>query len=175
MKRGLTGRYEVTNVGGEQVRAFVPSALPPQPPLDLTNARQQHRSEYYRLLDLVRLEGDWEAWLDFFLEGVERTASSEVQTARRLVALFAEDEAKLQDLGRAASTTLCVFHLLCERPLLTLNEVHLRASLSFATAAKAMDRLMAAGIVSELTGRQRNRVFAYDRYLAILNEGTEPI
>ncbi len=91
------------------------------------------------------------------------------------MALFAEDEAKLQDLGRAASTTLRVFHLLCERPLLTLNEVHSRASLSFATAAKAMDRLIAAGIASELTGRQRNRVFAYDRYLAILNEGTEPL
>jgi hypothetical protein len=92
-----------------------------------------------------------------------------------LVALFAEDEAKLQALGRAASTALRVFHLLCERPLLTLNEVHLRANLSFAIAAKAMDRLIAADIVSELTGRQRNRVFAYDHYLAILNEGTEPL
>jgi Fic family protein len=151
------------------------AAVLSQPLLYLSLYFKQHRSEYYRLLDLVRLEGDWEAWLDFFLEGVERTASSEVQTARRLVALFAEDEAKLQDLGRAASTTLRVFHLLCERPLLTLNEVHLRANLSFATAAKAMDRLSAAGIVNELTGRQRNRVFAYDRYLAILNEGTEPL
>lgn len=151
------------------------AAVLTQPLLYLSLYFKQHRSEYYRLLDLVRLEGDWEAWLDFFLEGVERTASSEVQTARRLVALFAEDEAKLQDLGRAASTTLRVFHLLCERPLLTLNEVHLRANLSFATAAKAMDRLIAVGIVNELTGRQRNRVFAYDRYLAILNEGTEPL
>jgi len=59
---------------------------------------KQHRAEYYRLLDLVRAEGDWEAWLDFFLEGVESTAANAVQTARRLVALFKEDGARIKPL-----------------------------------------------------------------------------
>ena len=136
---------------------------------------KQHRAEYYRLLDGVRTEGDWEAWLEFFLEGVEQTASNAVETARRLVALFKEDEVRVQSLGRAAASTLRVHHALCERPLVILNDVCRRANFSFPTATKGMKRLATLGIVRELTGRRRNRVFAYDRYLAILNEGTEPL
>ena len=136
---------------------------------------KQHRAEYYRLLDRVRTEGEWEAWLEFFLEGVERTASNAVETARRLVTLFKEDETRTQLLGRAAASTLRVFHALCDRPIVTLNDVCRRASLSFPTATKGISRLVTLGIVRELTGHRRNRVFAYDRYLAILNEGAEPL
>lgn len=66
-----------------------------------------HRPEYYRLLDLVRTEGDWEAWVDFFLEGVEDTASNAVQTARQLVTLFKEDSSRVQSVDRAAAATGC--------------------------------------------------------------------
>jgi len=146
-----------------------------QPLLYLSLYFKQHRSEYYRLLDLVRSEGDWEAWLDFFLEGVEQTASSAVSTARRLVALFAEDEKRLLSLGRAASTAARVFHALRNRPLVTLSEVCRQTNFTFATVAKTMQRLIDLGIARELSGRRRNRVYAYDQYLAILNEGTEPL
>jgi len=71
----------------------------------------------------VRLEGDWEAWLDFFLEGVEQTANNAVETAKRLLAFFQEDEQKIQHAGRCASTTLQVFRVLCERPLTSLKQV----------------------------------------------------
>jgi len=71
----------------------------------------------------VRLEGDWEAWLDFFLEGVEQTANNAVETAKRLLALFQEDEQKIQHTGRRASTTLQIFRVLCERPLTSLKQV----------------------------------------------------
>ncbi len=145
-----------------------------QPLLYLSLYFKQHRAEYYRLLDLVRAEGDWESWLDFFLEGVETTGANAVQTARRLVALFKEDEARIRSLGRAASA-LRVFNALRERPVITLNEVCRRASASFPTATKGMDALLSLGIARELTGQRRNRVFAYQRYLDILNEGTEPL
>ena len=146
-----------------------------QPLLYLSLYFKEHRAEYYRLLDLVRVEGDWEAWVDFFLEGVEQTASAAFLTARRLVALFKEDEPKVQALGRTASSTLRVFRILCERPIVTLNQAADRASVAFPTAAKSMEALIRLGIVRELTGRQRNRIFTYDRYLAVLNEGTEPL
>jgi Fic family protein len=146
-----------------------------QPLLYLSLYFKQHRAEYYRLLDLVRSEGDWEAWVDFFLEGVEQTGSNAVQTAKRLLALFKEDEQQVQMLGRVAASALRIFRVLCERPIVTLNQVSKLAGVTFPTAAKAIEALMRLGIVRELTGQRRNRVFVYDRYLAILNEGTEPL
>ncbi len=146
-----------------------------RPLLYLSLYFKQHRPDYYLLLDLVRVEGDWEAWLDFFLEGVEDTASNAVRTAQRLVELFKDDTARVQLVGRAASSALRVFNALCERPITTLNDLCQRTGLSFPTATNGIARLIHLGIVKELTGGRRNRVFAYDRYLAILNEGTEPL
>ncbi len=144
-----------------------------QPLLYLSLYFKQHRSEYYRLLDQIRSDGDWEAWLDFFLEGVDEIASNAVETAKRLLALFQQDEQQIQTLGRRASTTLRIFRVLCGRPLATLNQICDHSDLSFPAASKAMQALEELGIVSEITGQKRNRVFAYEKYLNILKEGTE--
>lgn len=144
-----------------------------QPLLYLSLYFKQHRSEYYRLLDLVRTEGDWEAWLDFFLEGVEQIASSAVETAKRLLSLFQQDERKIQTLGRSASITMRVFRVLCEHPLTTLNRICKLTGISFPASSKGMQQLETLDIVREITGQQRNRIFAYQQYLSILNEGTE--
>ena len=144
-----------------------------KPLLYLSLYFKQQRAEYYRLLDLVRFEGDWEAWLDFFLEGVQSTAANAVQTAQRLVALFKEDETRIQSVGRVAASTQRVFNTLCERPIATVNEVCRRTGISFPSATKGMNALLKLGVAREITGQRRNRVFAYSRYLAILNEGTE--
>lgn len=146
-----------------------------QPLLYLSLYFKQYRAEYYRLLDLVRTEGDWEAWLDFFLEGVEHTAANAVDTAKRLLALFQEDERHIQQSQRAASTALRAFRVFCERPLVTLNQVCERTGLSFPTATRAVQALEKLNIVREITGQRRNRVFAYQKYLDILSEGTEAL
>ncbi|MCC9075535.1 Fic family protein [Litorilinea aerophila] len=146
-----------------------------QPLLYLSLYFKQHRAEYYRLLDLVRTDGDWEAWIDFFLEGVQQTASNAVETARRLVALFQQDEQRIQAMGRRASTALRVFRVFCERPLMNLTQMCERTGLSFAAAANAVKEMEEAGILREITGQRRNRVFTYEQYLAILSEGTEPL
>ncbi|NJN82556.1 MAG: Fic family protein [Caldilineaceae bacterium] len=122
---------------------------------------KQHRSDYYRLLDEVRATGDWEAWVDFFLEGVASTASNAVGTAQRLVALFKEDAARVQSVGRSASSAIRVFNVLCQRPVITLNELSDHIGLSFPTASKSINALSDLGIVRELTGGRRNRIFAH--------------
>jgi len=111
--------------------------------------------------------------LIFFLEGVEQIASNAVETAKRLLSLFQQDEQRIQTLGRSASTTLRVFRVLCEQPLATLNRICESTGLSFPAAAKGMQQLEQLDIAHEITGHQRNRVFAYHHYLSILNEGTE--
>jgi len=146
-----------------------------KPLLYLSLYLKQHRGEYYRLLDLVRAEGDWEAWLEFFLEGVLHTAQNAVETAQRLVALFKADIEKIQASGRTGNSALRVFNILCQRPLLSLTEASKRTGLSFPAVTKGVGTLAKLGIAREITGRRRNRIFAYDRYLSILNEGTQPL
>ncbi|MEW5789789.1 MAG: hypothetical protein AB1899_18265 [Pseudomonadota bacterium] len=142
-----------------------------QPLIYLSLYFKQHRPLYYDLLDRVRREGDWEAWLDFFLEGVAQPAQGAVNTARRLATLFQQDQQRAGANGRGAANRLRVLDALRGRPLLSLKPRCQQTSLSFPTAAKAMQTLVDLGIARELTGQRRNRLFVYDSYLAILNEG----
>ncbi len=146
-----------------------------QPLLYLSLYLKQHRAVYYDLLDRVRSQGDWEAWVDFFLEGVEQTALGAVETARRLVALFATDTRRIQESGRGAANALRVLAALRQRPMLSLKQLCQNTAMTFPTASKAMQRLVESGIARELTGLRRNRIFLYDAYLTILNEGGEPL
>ena len=146
-----------------------------QPLLYLSLYFKQHRSHYYTLLDQIRTDGDWEAWVDFFLEGVEQTAQGAVQTAQRLVTLFQKDTQRTQTSGRAAANALRVLDALRQRPLCSLRQLCHNTGMTFPTATKAMLTLMELGIVRELTGQRRNRVFVYDAYLNILNEGGEAL
>lgn len=146
-----------------------------QPLLYLSLYFKRHRADYYRLLDTVRTTGDWEAWLDFFLEGVSKTATGAVDTAQRLLALFQSDAERIRGIGRAAANTLRVFDVLRHRPLADVDYLARQTGIAYPTAARAVEALTGLGILRELTGRRRGRVFAYDRYLAILNEDGWPL
>lgn len=145
-----------------------------EPLLYLSLYLKQHRSRYYDLLDQVRRDGDWEAWLAFFLEGVRQTAEGAVSTAERLAEIFQADRARVEATGRRAGSALRVHEALKTRPILSIGQVRRITGLSFQAASSAMDLLADLGIARELTGQRRNRLFAYDRYLAILSEGTRP-
>jgi Fic family protein len=144
-----------------------------EPLLYLSLYLKQHRAVYYELLDRVRREGDWEAWLAFFLHGVRETAEGAVATAQRLGAMFQEDRRRIEATGRRAGSALRVHEALKARPILSLTAVCDATGLSFPAAGSAMDLLIDLGIARELTGKRRNRLFAYETYLAVLNEGTE--
>lgn len=146
-----------------------------QPLLYLSLYFKQHRPQYYELLDRVRTQGDWEAWVDFFLEGIEQTAQGAVQTAQRLVALFQQDSQHIQTIGRGAANALRVLHALRSHPVATLKLLSTETGMSFPTVGKVMQTLTQLGIARELTGQRRNRVFVYDGYLNILNEGGEAL
>src|SRR5690606_4226319 len=134
---------------------------------------KEHREEYYALLDLVRREGDWEAWLAFFLEGVRVTAQGAVETAQRLTAMFGDDRRRIEGQGRRAGSAIRVHDALKTRPILSLPQISRTTGLSFPAASSAMSLLTELGIARELTGKRRDRLFVYDGYLALLNEGTE--
>ena len=145
-----------------------------QPLLYLSLYFKQHRAVYYELLDRVRGDGDWEVWVDFFLEGVEQIANGAVQTARRLVALFQQDTQRAQVAGRGAANVLRALDALRQRPMSSLRQLCEDTGMAFPTASKSMQALVTLSIARELTGQRRNRVFVYDGYLNILNEGSEP-
>ena len=146
-----------------------------QPLLYLSLFFKEHRSCYYELLDGVRQQGDWEAWIDFFLEGVESTGSAAVATAQRLLALFRADEERLVGLGRSGPSVRQGYAALRQRPLTSTKQLKELSGLSFPTAGKVLETLVELGIAREITGGRRNRLFAYDGYLAILGEGAEPL
>lgn len=133
----------------------------------------QHRSTYYHLLNEVRETGDWETWLEFFLEGVRVTAEGAVNTSRRLLELFANHRRMVEGSGRRTGSALRVHAALRARPILSITAAAERANLSFSAASSAMHLLVDRGIVRETTGKRRGRLFVYDEYMGILNEGTE--
>jgi len=143
-----------------------------EPLLYLSLYFKQNRAEYYRLLTACRTEGDWESWIEFFLEGVSSTAQDAAETAQRLVAVFERDRVRAQELGRKAGSALRVIESLKSRPLLQLPEVARATGLSYPAASSAMESLEEMGIVRELTGKKRDRVYAHREYLELLSEGT---
>ena len=144
-----------------------------QPLLYLSLFFKRHRSEYYRRLDRVRTDGDWEGWLDYFLDGVATIADEAVDTATTLFRLVADDRARLLGSGGATVTALQLFERLPAHPIVSAGWVVRELETSKPTAGRALAALVDAGVLEETTGKQRDRSYAYSAYLARLREGTE--
>ena len=146
-----------------------------EPLLYLSLFLKQNRNTYYDLLEEVRKTGDWEKWLDFFLEGVRTTSESAVATAQRLTAMVDKDRDTVQRNGqRRAGSALRVHSAFTERPILSIAQAGSHSGLSVVGASSAIGLLTELGIVHEITGQARNRLFAYTEYISVLDEGTEP-
>ena len=145
------------------------------PVLYLSLYLKENRALYYELLQAVREKGDWELWVEFFLDGVAETAEQGISTARRLMTLFDDDAKKIANLGRAASSALRLHAELKRTPMVAVPLIAKKLGMSQPTIQKALDHLSELNIVKEVTGRRRSRVYSYDRYLRILEEGTEPL
>ncbi|MCS4101264.1 Fic family protein [Salinibacter ruber] len=147
-----------------------------KPILYLSLYFKTHRDRYYELLQKVRKEGAWREWLRFFLKGVKETSAQAVEAARSILERFEEDRLKIRDsLGQSANSALRMHEFLQENPVVTTSRAAEEMTISRPTITSALENLQDLGIVREMTGKERYRVYAYDEYLGILHEGTEPL
>ena len=144
-----------------------------EPLLYLSLHFKRKRSTYYHLLNDTRRTGDWEAWLRFFLEGVREVAEAAVTTARQASEAILDDRSRIGHQGRRAASALRVHQSLVERPVGSIAGLASRTGFSRPTVAAALRLLEGLSIVREITGRQRGRVYTYERYLAVLREGMQ--
>jgi Fic family protein len=145
-----------------------------QPLLYLSLYLKTHRADYYRLLQEVREQGAWEAWLEFFLDGVTETADQAFNSATRIVHLFETAHAAIAQQADRAGSVLRLHELLQKKPFLSAPAVRDLTGLTMPTVNTALETLQQLGIVAEVTGRKRGRIYAYRDYLKILGEGSEP-
>jgi Fic family protein len=134
---------------------------------------KRYRAEYYRLLNAVRTEGDFESWLRYFLEGVAIIADETVATTQSLFALLNADRARVLAGGSTSVAGIRLFELLPEHPIITIAEAVRLLKTTKPTAIKAVSGLVEVGVLVETTGRRRDRAFSYEGYLALLRTGTE--
>jgi Fic family protein len=141
-----------------------------KPLLYLSLYLKTNRETYYQLLQKVRMEGDWEEWLLFFLTGVEETATQATQTAQAIFRLIDTERSIIEEMGRATSNLLRLHHWMQKKPVFTIAEASRSLKLNTQTIINSLERLKSLGIVRESTGRQRNQVFTYATLLKILSE-----
>lgn len=129
---------------------------------------KRNQQEYYSLLNQVRIKGDWESWICFFLEGVIAISYEAMKDAQAIFKLFDRDRQKLLNHKNVSLPALRLFELLPEHPLLTLNQAASFLKTTKPTASKALSFLVELKILKENTGQRRHRIFGYSRYLALL-------
>jgi Fic family protein len=161
---GRVGRLLITFLLCEQ-------GILQSPVLYLSHYLKAHRSEYYEQLQNIRDAGAWESWLKFFLRGIAEVSREATDTARAIVSLRESDRAKIVDeLGRVAGNAIKVHEYLFRFPLVSVNPVAELLGISFTSANRLIERLVEIGILVEVTGNARNRVFHYARYINLFSD-----
>jgi Fic family protein len=144
-----------------------------RPLLYLSLYLKAHRTAYYDHLQRIRTEGAWEEWVRFFVDGVAEVAGSTTAATREIVRFEEDDRAKIRGLGRSAGSALGVHALVMRRVIITARDAAREIGVASPAAYRAIANLEELGILREITGRRRDRVYAHDRYLALLSEGID--
>lgn len=146
-----------------------------EPLLYLSLYLKTNRQAYYDHLQAVRTAGDWEAWIKFFLTGVIEVANQATDTAQATLALFEKDRAAIAASGKSTASVLALHSYLQRHPVTSTRRMRENLQVSLPTVLRALVTLESLGIVREITGKERHKVFVYQAYLDILNQGTEPL
>lgn len=150
------------------------SGMLDEPILYLSLYLKQNRHVYYDLLQEVRLQGTWETWLEFFLEGIFKTAKQAIQTATLINNLFDRDQKKIATLGRARFSCEQALEYLKRLPQVTVPFLASALDMTAPTARSALNHMLALGILEEGSGKKRDKIYVYRNYLDILEEGAAP-
>ena len=142
-----------------------------KPVLYISHYFKQHRDEYYACLQAVRNDGTWERWLKFFLRGIDHVSREATETARSIVELREDNRRRITaDFGRTAANGLQVLERLFEKPLITVREIADQLDITFPAANNLAQRFIDEGILVEITGQRRYRIFSYDPYLRLFTD-----
>ena len=129
---------------------------------------KQHRQQYYEELNAVRAEGDYERWIDFFAEAIRHSAEVAIETGRRVTQAFHEDRTQIRAVPRIAGSLLMIQEARQANPVATVARLREATGLTTPTVNSLLRELESRGIVKESTGRARDRVYVYRRYLEAL-------
>jgi Fic family protein len=154
---------------------LVDGGLLDMPTLYLSLYLKQNRQLYYTLLQAVREEGKWKEWLEFFLEGVCHSAKQAVQAALDINRLFDQHAQKISTLGRARFSCEIVLEYLKKLPQVTVPLLVKELEMTAPTARSTLHHLVALGILEEISGKKRDRIYVYRKYLRLLEKGAEPL
>ncbi len=146
-----------------------------EPLLYLSLYLKKNRSAYYAYLQSVRETGNWEAWLEFFLNGVIETAQQAVETAQSIVRLFETDRETINTSGKATASIVAIHHYFQRNPMANTGGIKEGCNLSLPTVLRSLTILEELKIIKEITGKERHKIYAYPAYLDILKQGTEPL
>lgn len=142
-----------------------------KPVLYLSHYFKKHRAAYYDYLQSVRDTGDWERWLVFFLRGVIEVSEQATETARRILALREEHRAAVTThMARAAANGHRLLEHLYQRPIVSVGDVQTLLGTTYPAASSVVNRFTELGIVREITGYRRNRLFRYESYIQLFSE-----
>jgi Fic family protein len=143
-----------------------------EPILYLSLYFKTHRQDYYNHLQAVRETGDWESWIHFFLSGVLDIANQATEAAQSILRMINADRIQIQASGKSTRSTLIVHRYLQKHPISNTPSIRAKTSLSQPTVIRSLLALESLGIVKEITGKGRHKVFVYTHYLEILSKGT---
>lgn len=129
---------------------------------------KEHRPQYYAELSAVRASGDYERWVVFFAEAIRHSAEVAIETGRRVIQAFKEDRARLREVPRIAGSLLLLQEALQAKPVSTVAVLRIATGLTIPTINSLLQKLQSLGIVQESTGRARDRLYVYRRYLDAL-------
>ncbi|HEX8454851.1 MAG TPA: Fic family protein [Longimicrobium sp.] len=153
---------------------FMTERLLTQPFFYFSLYLKENRADYYDALQRVRTHGDWEGWMHFYLVGVEAVARQSADTSLALRTLFEEDQRRVMRLGRASASTARVYEYLRQRVIISIPRAVKELVIAWPTVSGALQRLEQLGIAREITGRSRDRLYAYHQQLHLLDQGTQP-
>ena len=133
---------------------------------------KKNQIEYYDRISEVRRTGNFEQWIRFFLEAVSKAASDSLEAIRQLSVLHDTNVEKLPKTTRSKDNLRAVFDYIEQYPIIDIKRTAKELEVSYNTVAAAVRKLVELGILQETTNAARNRVFAYEKYLAILRKDT---